>query len=75
MTGWINVGRANPLSRITVGLLQDLGYGVSLGAADAYQLPSAGLTGSAVLGEVRLEVRERPLPPPTPIGPDGRPIR
>jgi Bacterial Ig-like domain (group 1)/Leishmanolysin len=76
MTGWINVGRANPLSRITAGLLQDLGYVVALGAADAYQLPSAGLAGNAAaLDEARLEIRELPMPPPQRIGPDGRPIR
>ena len=37
MTGWISTG-SNPLSRITVGSLQDQGYGVNMGAADSYSL-------------------------------------
>lgn len=40
MTGWIGAG-SNPLSRVTVGGLSDLGYGVDLGAAD--ELPVAAL--------------------------------
>ncbi len=35
MTGWISSG-SNPLSRVTVASLADLGYGVDLGAADAF---------------------------------------
>ncbi|MBD1875077.1 proprotein convertase P-domain-containing protein [Nodosilinea sp. FACHB-131] len=40
MTGFLNVG-PNPLSRLTVGSLEDLGYAVNYTAADAYTLPSA----------------------------------
>ena len=36
MTGYINSGKANPLSKVTVGSLQDLGYTVNYAAADAY---------------------------------------
>ncbi len=38
MTGWIGVG-TNPLSRVSVASLGDLGYRVSLAAADPYALP------------------------------------
>lgn len=40
MTGFLNLG-LNPLSRLTVGSLEDLGYAVNYTAADAYALPSA----------------------------------
>jgi hypothetical protein len=75
MTGWINFGRANPLSRVTAGLLRDLGYEVDLSRTDAYELPAGGIGGhAAALGEERFELIEAPLPPPLRIGPDGRPI-
>jgi hypothetical protein len=38
MTGFLNGGR-NPLSRLTVASLRDLGYAVDLTKADSYQLP------------------------------------
>ena len=49
MTGF-SEGTANePLSRLTIGSLQDLGYSVNKGAADAYSIPgcspSCNLTG------------------------------
>jgi hypothetical protein len=40
MTGWHNRGVNNPLSRITVASMADLGYQVNLAAAEAYT-PSA----------------------------------
>jgi hypothetical protein len=40
MTGYLNGNRANPLSRITVGTLQDMGYQVNYAAADAYTPPA-----------------------------------
>lgn len=48
MTGWIDAG-ANPMSRLTVASLQDLGYVVDLDAADQFALPIAGLSASARL--------------------------
>ncbi|WP_168219395.1 DVUA0089 family protein [Limnoglobus roseus] len=39
MTGYLNAG-FNPLSRVTVGALADMGYAVNLGAADAYTPPA-----------------------------------
>lgn len=40
MTGYIN-WPSNPMSRVTVASMADLGYRVDLGAADAYSLPGA----------------------------------
>ncbi len=48
MTPFINSG-SNPLSRITVGALEDLGYSVNYAQADAYSPPALvalGLSGS-----------------------------
>jgi hypothetical protein len=39
MTGWYNSGQTNPLSRITVASMADLGYTVNLSAADSYTRP------------------------------------
>jgi PKD repeat protein len=41
MTGFLDAG-ANPISKITVGSLEDLGYTVDYSAADAYTRPGAG---------------------------------
>jgi len=38
MSGFIG-GAANPLSRVTVGSLEDLGYVVDIGAAEDFSLP------------------------------------
>lgn len=40
MTGWYNTGQINPISRITVASLADLGYTVNMAAADSYSRPS-----------------------------------
>lgn len=40
MTGYLNSG-TNPMSRVTIASLQDLGYSVLLSAADAYTLASS----------------------------------
>ena len=40
MTGFLDIG-ANPISRLTVGAFEDLGYTVDYAAADAYRLPRA----------------------------------
>ena len=39
MTGWLN-GSTRPLSQVTVGTLEDMGYQVNYTAADPYLLPS-----------------------------------
>lgn len=43
MTGFLNNG-PNPLSRMTIGSLQDLGYAVDYSLADPYSLPSSTTT-------------------------------
>ncbi|NCY17659.1 MAG: hypothetical protein EBX39_13055, partial [Actinobacteria bacterium] len=43
MTGYINAG-VNPLSRVTIGAFEDMGYTVSYAAADSYSLPGSGVT-------------------------------
>ncbi len=48
MTGWLNWG-TNPISRLTIASLADLGYQVDLSQADGYTLPS-GLLGAALRG-------------------------
>jgi len=40
MTGWIDNG-SNPLSRMTIASLKDLGYAVNMNQADPYTLPAA----------------------------------
>ena len=42
MTGFLDGGVANPISRVTVGALADMGYSVNLAAADAYAPPAGG---------------------------------
>ena len=46
MTGYLNSG-ANPLSRMTIASLGDLGYHVDVSQADPYTLPGAGLRAGA----------------------------
>jgi hypothetical protein len=46
MTGWYNSGQSNPLSRITVASMADLGYQVNLAAADPYTPPAAVAAGT-----------------------------
>lgn len=62
MTGFLNSGVSNPISRIAVGSLADMGYTVNLDAADSYTPPS-GLqtdTASSTLGG-RLRALELPV--------------
>lgn len=40
MTGFLDTG-SNPLSRLTIATLEDLGYEVNYDAADTYQIPTA----------------------------------
>ena len=41
MTGWLSSGVSNPLSAISVGALQDMGYTVNASDADAYTVSSS----------------------------------
>lgn len=64
MTGFIN-GGLNPLSRITVGSLMDLGYQVNFGAADGFSLhPTGLLPHGSTPAETKHQLIEVPLPPP-----------
>jgi Leishmanolysin/Bacterial pre-peptidase C-terminal domain len=40
MSGYINSGTGNPLSRISIASLADMGYSVNLAAADSYSPPN-----------------------------------
>ena len=52
MTGFIeSAGVAMPISRMTVGSLQDIGYAVNYAAADAYSLPGGGSGGGTITGD------------------------
>ena len=62
MTGFVNLG-VNPLSRMTIASLQDLGFtAVALAAADQYSVPVPALTFQSVLGGVSLENDIAPIP-------------
>lgn len=62
MTGWVNYG-GNPLSAITIGSLQDMGYQVDLAVADGFQM--SGLTSQGQGGPLPgMEMLEGVLPPP-----------
>jgi hypothetical protein len=67
MTGFIErTGVRNPLSRVTIASMADLGYTVSYAAADAYTLPPAG--GSILAPALMGPEWEIPLPdPPVPL--------
>ena len=71
MTGYLDAGVTNSLSRVTVGALQDIGYTVSYSAADTYRPPQS--PGSPVTGS--RPIVQRPAtswPMPTPSG--SRPV-
>ncbi len=69
MTGWVNVG-FNPLSAITIGSFEDMGYVVDYGVAESYHLPGLSILG---FGTARRELRETLLRAPAAVGTDGRP--
>jgi len=62
MTGFVNLG-VNPLSRMTLGSLQDIGFtSVFFGAADSYSVPSSLLGFRDVGDGVSLENDIAPIP-------------
>lgn len=71
MTGYITTGFANPLSSVTIGSLQDLGYGVDYGTAESFW-------GSALRRQTAgppRQLREKPLARPIVVtAPDGRTV-
>jgi subtilisin-like proprotein convertase family protein len=56
MTGYLNSGVANPISRITIGQLDDLGYEVNLDAADPYSPPNLSALAAPPVTLGRIEV-------------------
>ena len=50
MTGYLDFGLDNPISRVTAGSLEDLGYEVNLDAADAYALPAGAQASASATG-------------------------
>ena len=62
MTGYLG-GGSNPLSRVTIGSLEDMGYTVDYGAADSFALPT-GVTAQSARGA--RELREVLLTPKRP---------
>lgn len=73
MTGYLSAGPA-PLSRVTVGALEDLGFLVSEAGADAYAVPNPALVAGDATARQRLI--EGRVDPPIPIrripGTNGR---
>jgi hypothetical protein len=55
MTGFLNDG-FNPLSRLTIASLADLGYDVDLSAADDYSLPSGVLQAASTKTEFKTDL-------------------
>lgn len=68
MTGFLNSGITNPLSAITIGAVQDIGYVVDFSAADAYTVFPGALR---IPGEL-IQLTEIPTPPPIAIDSEGR---
>lgn len=60
MTGYLNSGVVNPLSRVSVGTLQDMGYAVNYAAANAYTVPA---TTALTLRQLDLGGREEIVTP------------
>ena len=73
MTGYSEGAAAEPLSRMTIGSLQDMGYGVNKNAADAYSLPGCSPNCSSELTPQRVdnEAWEILLQPVGVVTPDG----
>ena len=71
MTGFIDA--TAPISRITIGSLQDLGFVVDVTKADAYTVPSGGLLPN--LAMIRRDDWERIIRPVALLMPDGRVIK
>jgi leishmanolysin len=68
MTGFVGVAGGNPLSRMTIGSLQDLGYAVDLNAAEPYALPNLlDLAEAGMLVAAETHEREGMVLPSIPI--------
>ncbi len=65
MTGFLNGGVANPLSRMTLASMQDLGYSIDLSKADSYSIPAVG-TASVLVRSASKLIVTRPVDQPVP---------
>ena len=70
MTGFSEGSASEPLSRLTIGSLQDMGYSVDKGAANAYSLPGCSPSCS-LMGQGIDETQEILLTPVGVTQPDG----
>lgn len=61
MTGFLNAGVPNPISRVTVGQFEDLGYQVDYAAADNYN-PALRGRGPGLALPIRMPVSRLPEP-------------
>ncbi len=69
MTGYLDGGAANPISRITAASLDDLGYQVDENAADSYDLPAC--SGSCLRAAPGPAVHAEPFLPLGEVAPNG----
>ncbi len=66
-------GPGSPLSAITIGSLGDMGYGVNMGAADAYAVPAPVAVSMSQGARTRVFMRDDVYRGPIyRVGPDGR---
>ena len=78
MTGFVSgVGIANPLSRMSIGSLGDIGYLVNLSVADAYTVPSSAAIALALIREAQgfgapFELNDIVRTPIGSVDPNGR---
>ncbi len=71
MTGWINAG-VNPLSRITIASLRDLGYQIHMGAADPYSLPRSAVATARLVGGSGVAMQDELIAPRFTVDSAGR---
>ncbi|HEX6250827.1 MAG TPA: leishmanolysin-related zinc metalloendopeptidase [Gemmatimonadaceae bacterium] len=71
MTGFVSSG-ANPLSAMTIGSLEDLGYNVNRAPRDDYNIPSAGFQGNVIPGTGTAQPWELLVRPVGTVDPSGR---
>lgn len=64
MTGWLS-GGSNPLSRVTIGSLDDMGYTVNYGAADGFVT-----TAPSPFAPPAIQLIELPMPAPIIVHPN-----
>ncbi|MFQ5535885.1 MAG: Ig-like domain-containing protein [Gemmatimonadota bacterium] len=68
MTGYLNSGVDNPLSAITIGAMQDMGYTVDLTAAEAYTVSASWRAAADRL----IRIEDRVLAPLFGLDPSGK---